>query len=417
MKIRQLPEDFTVDEILDDDILCNEVLNDIDNSIKDTKNTKNIDDTNFNLYTLKKTNIENLKALSYVSKEFNIPLKNIGYCGLKDRHAITKQYITIPSNYGVLSINEKNLELKYIKTIKKPLKIGDLKGNRFEITVRDIDKNDFLKIGENLRNLYIGAPNYYDEQRFGSVFHNKFIAKEYLKGNYENILNILLTNYKKSENKRIKDLKRYIKNNWNNWEKILKYIKDNRIKSKMFVNIIKYLAYENNQVNYKEALKYVDDRLKKLFISAYQSYLWNECVKELLKNYIPKDERIYLDYSCGTFLFYKKIDDNLLNELKNKTFPTIAPDINYNKFNEEYKAIISKVLKKEGVNLNDFNKLNELGKLSYSERYILSIPKNINYGTFKKDELNSGKYKITVEFELNKGSYATIIIKRIFNLI
>ncbi|WP_292460894.1 tRNA pseudouridine(13) synthase TruD [Methanothermococcus sp.] len=401
MKLRQIPEDFIVKEILDNDI------NNIEN---------NTDKESFNLYTLKKTNIENLKALSYVSKEFNIPLKNIGYCGLKDRHAITTQYITIPSNYGVLSIDEENLKLNYIKTIKKPLKIGDLKGNMFKITVRGIDKKVFLKIGENLRNLYIGAPNYYDDQRFGSVFHNKFIAKEYLKGNYENALKILLTNYKKSENKRIKDLKRYIKSNWNNWEKILKYIKNNKIKSKMFVNIIKYLAYEDNQVNYKEALKYVDNRLKKLFISAYQSYLWNECVKELLKNYIPKDERIYLDYSCGTFLFYKKIDDKLFNELKNKTFPTIAPDINYNKFNEEYQNIISKVLKKEGVKLNDFNKLNELSKLSYSERYILSIPKNINYGTFKKDELNKGKYKITVEFELNKGSYATIIIKRVFNV-
>jgi tRNA pseudouridine13 synthase len=393
MKLRQIPEDFIVEEILNDNLIK--------------------ENGSFNLYALKKTNIENLKALSYISKEFNVPLKDIGYCGLKDRHAITTQYITIPSNYGVLSIDEENLKLNCIKTIKKPLKIGDLKGNKFKITVRDIDKKDFLKIAENLRNLHLGVPNYYDDQRFGSVFHNKFIAKEYLKGNYEDALKILLTNYKKSENKRIKDLKRYIKSNWNDWEKILKYIKNNKIKSKMFVNIIKYLNYEKNHNNYKEALKYVDNRLKKLFISAYQSYLWNECVKELLKSYIPKDDRLYLDYSCGTFLFYKKIDNELFKELKDKKFPTIAPDIDYTKFDEEYN-IIAKVLKKERISLNDFNKLNDLGKISYSERYLLSIPKNINYDTFKKDELNKGKYRITVEFELNKGSYATMVVKRIF---
>ncbi len=393
MKLRQIPEDFIVEEILNDNLIK--------------------ENGSFNLYALKKTNIENLKALSYISKEFNVPLKDIGYCGLKDRHAITTQYITIPSNYGVLSIDEENLKLNCIKTIKKPLKIGDLKGNKFKITVRDIDKKDFLKIAENLRNLHLGVPNYYDDQRFGSVFHNKFIAKEYLKGNYEDALKILLTNYKKSENKRIKDLKRYIKSNWNNWEKILKYIKNNKIKSKMFVNIIKYLNYEKNHNNYKEALKYVDNRLKKLFISAYQSYLWNECVKELLKSYIPKDDRLYLDYTCGTFLFYKKIDNELFKELKDKKFPTIAPDIDYTKFDEEYN-IIAKVLKKERISLNDFNKLNDLGKISYSERYLLSIPKNINYDTFKKDELNKGKYRITVEFELNKGSYATMVVKRIF---
>ena len=129
MKLRQIPEDFIVEEILDNDI----------DGIK-----SNTDKGSFNLYILKKTNIENLKALSYVSKEFNIPLKDIGYCGLKDRHAITTQYITIPSNYGTLSIDEENLKLNYIKTIKKPLKIGDLKGNKFKITVRGIDKNNFF---------------------------------------------------------------------------------------------------------------------------------------------------------------------------------------------------------------------------------------------------------------------------------
>ena len=407
MKLRQIPEDFIVEEILSNDITGLNI------DTKDSNNVKN--GGNFNLYALKKTNIENLKALSYISKEFNIPLKYIGYCGLKDRHAITTQYITIPSNYGILSLDEKNLKLNYIKTIKKPLKIGNLKGNKFKITVRGIDKNNFLKIGENLRNLNLGVPNYYDDQRFGSVFRNKFIAKEYLKGNYEDVLKILLTNYKKSENKKIKDLKRYIKSNWNNWNNILTYIKNNKIKSKMFVNIIKYLSYEKNQNNYKEALKYVDNRLKKLFISSYQSYFWNECIKEVLKNYIPKENRIYLDYTCGTFLFYKTIDDELFNKLKNKTFPTIAPDIDYTKFDEEYQNIIAKVLKKEGISLNDFNKLNDLGRISYTERNIVSIPKNIKYGTFKKDELNKGKYKISVEFELNKGSYATIVIKRVFN--
>jgi len=104
-----------------------------------------------------------------------------------------------------------------------------------------------------------------------------------------------------------------------------------------------------------------------------------------------------------------------MNYLKNKTFPTIAPDIDYTKFDEEYQNIIAKVLKKEGISLNDFNKLNDLGRISYTERNIVSIPKNIKYGTFKKDELNKGKYKISVEFELNKGSYATIVIKRVFN--
>ncbi|MBW9221728.1 tRNA pseudouridine(13) synthase TruD [Methanothermococcus sp. SCGC AD-155-C09] len=367
--------------------------------------------------------MENLKALSYISKKFKIPLKDIGYCGLKDRHAITLQYITLPTKYGVISLNEENLKVGYLKTIGNPLKLGQLMGNKFKITLRNIKRENFLKIGDNLRNLHLGVPNYYDNQRFGSVFQNRiFIAKEYMMENYEDALKIILTKYKKSENKRIKDLKRYINENWGHWESILRYIKNNKIKNKMFVNIIKYLNNgdkDNNspkgdyEERFKGAFKYVDNRLKKLFVLAYQSYLWNESIKSLLKSYIPKEDRVYVDYNCGSLLIYKNIDEDILHTLKNKTFPTITHDINLNNFEEDYNKIIKSILKKEGLKIGDFNKLKDFSNPSYSERIIISIPENISYGKFLKDELNRGKYKITMEFQLKKGSYATMIIKRI----
>ncbi|MDK2790802.1 MAG: tRNA pseudouridine13 synthase [Methanothermococcus sp.] len=392
MKLKQIPEDFIVEEIVN-----------LEN-IKDMGNKE----VNYNIYSLKKKNIENLRALSYISKYFKVPLKSIGYCGLKDRHGITTQYITVPKEYGILSLNEENLKLQHVGTSVKPLKIGDLEGNRFKITVRDIKKEHFLKVGDNLRALDKGAPNYYDEQRFGSAFYGKFIVKEILKNGYEEAMKIILTKYKKSENKRIKDLKRFIDKNWGDWTACFNYLKENNIKSKMFNNMLKELK---DSGDFKKAFDYMDNRLKQLFVSAYQSYLWNECVKELLKNHVPKEDRIYLDYSCGTFLFYKDLDEDIFEELKGTKFPTIAPDIAYE---GETENIIKKALKKEKIKMNDLNKI-DFGKFQYHERNILSIPKNFNHGKFQKDELNKGKYKICLEFELDKGCYATMIVKRVFN--
>ncbi len=359
------------------------------------------------LYKLTKRNIESLKAFSYISKKFKIPLKDIGYCGLKDRHAITTQYISIPKKYGILELDEKNLKVKHIGE-SKFLLLGDLEGNKFEITVRDIKKEDIERIKENLRNLYLGAPNYFDSQRFGSVFNKKFIAKEIIKGNYEEAIKILLTKYKKSEKKKIKDLKRFINQHWGDWSKIWKYIEDNNIKAKMFVNIVRELKKSND---YKKALKYVDNRLKKIFVSAYQSYLWNECVKEFLYKYIPKEDRVYYKYECGELMFYLNIDDDIFLELKNKKFPTISPD---GKYNDDELKIINKILKKENIRMEELNKLNIIGRFIYSERNILNIPKNLKVGNFEEDELNKNKYKLKLNFQLNKGSYATIIIKRAF---
>ena len=386
MKLRMKPEDFIVEEIIDF------------NKISGKK---------CYLYKLTKRNIECLKAFSYISKKFRIPLKDIGYCGLKDRHALTTQYISIPKKYGKLHLDEPNLKLELIGE-SKFLLLGDLEGNKFTITVRGLKKDDIPKIKENLKYLHYGAPNYFDSQRFGSVFDRKFIVKEIIKGNYEEAVKIILTKYKKSEKKIIKDLKRFINKNWGDWEKVWNYIKEKNIKARLYVNMVKELKKSND---YKKALSYVDDRLKKIFVAAYQSYLWNECVKELLKSYIPKEDRIYYEYEAGTLMFYKKIDNEIFETLKDKKFPTIAPDVEYN---EQHKEIIDKILKREGLSMEDLNNIGDFGRFIYTERKILSIPKNLNIGKFEEDELNKGKYKITLSYELEKGSYATIIIKRAF---
>lgn len=388
MKLRQKPEDFIVNEILDYNL---------------------VDYGNYSLYKLQKVGIENLAAISYLSKNFKIPLNNIGYCGLKDRHAITTQYVSIPNEFGRLKLNEDNLKLEFVGNIENPLKVGSLDGNSFEIVARDIDKTEFLKIADNMQSLEFGAPNYYDDQRFGSVFNGKFIAKEILNGNYEEAVKILLTNYGKSEKKQIKDLKRFIAKNWGQWGVCMNYIEKKQIKSKMFVNMVKSLSYEND---FKKSFFYVDNRLKELFISAYQSYLWNECLKEILKEILPKDDRKYVDYCCGTFLFYTKLGNETFENLSKMEFPTIVPDKEYEGFE---KRIIDSILKKEKIKFSDLEKIS-FGKFKYSKRPVLSIPTDIEIGKFKNDELNSKKYKIDLKFKLNKGSYATMIVKKVFSV-
>ncbi len=421
MKLKQKTGDFIVNELINKNLILN-----------DNKG-------NYNLYVLKKTNIESLKVFKYLSNKFNIPLKDIGYCGLKDKYATTTQYITIPKKYGKLLLNEKNISLNYISTIGNQLKTGDLTGNNFQITIRNIDKKDFNIISNNLNKLKYGAPNYFDNQRFGSVINNNFIGKYYLLEHYEKGMKLFLTKYTSNENKIIKNLKRYIQLNWDNWPKIKQYVFKNNIKSRTYVKIINYLNNEyinhinnntnNNNINtnnnnynvikneiFKKSFNLIDNNLKKMFVYSYQSYLWNQCIKEYFKLIISKENKYFVDYNCGTMLFYKNINEELFNNLKNEKFPTIVPDKNYNNLKEQYYKIILKILKIEKLKLEQFNNLNNLNKLVYSQRNILNIPENIKYSEFIVDEANKGKYKINIQFNLNKGCYATIIIKRIFNV-
>src|SRR4030042_5106075 len=189
MKLKQLPSDFIVEE-LPSLVFSQE------------KQAKQI-------FLLEKQEIDTFGAIRLLSRKTGVPLREIGYAGLKDKHAIARQYVSFPAHCDVQEIKTRELHLRCIGYYPKKIKIGDLKGNRFQITVRDLSMNEMESIRERTPYLPLyGVPNYFDSQRFGSVFDNTFIVKYIMKKEYEHAVKLFLTRYLKSEPKQIKDEKR-----------------------------------------------------------------------------------------------------------------------------------------------------------------------------------------------------------------
>ena len=74
--------------------------------------------------------------------------------------------------------------------------------------------------------------------------------------------------------------------------------------------------------------------------------------------------------------------------------------------------IINMVLRREGLKLEDLKIEDYFFKAH--EREILVKPKNFLISELEDDDVNHGKKKVTISFELPKGSYATIVLKFIF---
>ena len=97
--------------------------------------------------------------------------KDVGYAGLKDRHAITRQWFSIYRPKGevpdLTRLDHSEFRvLSQTRHVKK-LRPGDLSGNRFRIVLRDVT-GDRDAIEANLRAVASqGAPNYFGAQRFG----------------------------------------------------------------------------------------------------------------------------------------------------------------------------------------------------------------------------------------------------------
>lgn len=387
MKLKQIPSDFIVEEIT---------------SIEVSKEKKE-----HAIFTMEKQEMDTFGALHIIAKKLRVSLYEIGYAGLKDKHGLTKQYISIPAKYNAASKEIENIKLEFVGYCNKKIKIGDLEGNRFTITVRNIQKGDTAGIHSRANTISeIGIPNYFDSQRFGSVIHNEFIAKYLIQKNYEQAVKIFLTKYLKSERKKTKDEKRKILANWKNLESI-------NVNSKIFRLVINEY---NKTKSWLEAYKKIPPNLREMFVNAYQSYLWNECVKETLKKIVGKERLYTIDYNIGSLIFYKKLIDAEINKIP-LTFQTISHSM---KFSSEFEEeIIKSLLSKENIDLKDLDIEEETSNFFKTrKRELILKPQGFTISELEIDEINDkgkkNRYKITLSFILHKGSYATLITKRLF---
>lgn len=236
-KIKQVPEDFIVKEI---------------------SNKQFKDKGKFFYFLLKKKNRNTLDVVKEISRRLNIKERQIGFAGNKDKQAITEQVLSVLYQYKnkVLQMDVKECNITPLGFGNEPISLGDLKGNYFEIVVRNVDKKFKSKTITHIH-------NYFDTQRFGT--NNKDIGKFLIK-------------------KRFKEAAQLIKD-----KKVDDYLQ----------------KYPNDAVG---ALKQISIRMLRFYIHAYQSWLWNETLTMFLGQADSNSEIPLVGF--GT-----ELDDGKLDEI------------------------------------------------------------------------------------------------------
>ena len=172
MKIKQVPEDFIVDEVIQLK-LVNER-------------------TNYVIFKLSKTNWDSFKVINNLSKALNIKNKLIGYAGNKDKLAITSQYVSfykIPKE-RIERVKMHDVKLEFVGYAVDRINLGDLEGNNFIIAVRDLSKKVILPKDLQLE-------NYFGNQRFGNKANTHLVGKAIIKKDFKlacELLNIPMSN-------------------------------------------------------------------------------------------------------------------------------------------------------------------------------------------------------------------------------
>ncbi len=113
----------------------------------------------FIYFWLTKRNYTTHRACEQLAKQFRIPLKWIGFAGNKDKDAVTTQLISLKhvAREKAEKLSLTDLDLRFYGKGSKPISLGDLQGNTFQITIRNIEKKPLARKH---------FPNYFDMQRF-----------------------------------------------------------------------------------------------------------------------------------------------------------------------------------------------------------------------------------------------------------
>ena len=105
-----------------------------------------------------------------VARRLDVPVGEVGTAGLKDRHAVTRQMVSVPvrAEARLAQLDGDGVKVLSVSRHGNKLRPGHLHGNRFRILIRDVDPGADERIPPILDRLRRqGMPNFYGPQRFG----------------------------------------------------------------------------------------------------------------------------------------------------------------------------------------------------------------------------------------------------------
>jgi tRNA pseudouridine13 synthase len=142
---------------------------------------------------IEKRGLTTMDAVRRLARLLDVDPRDVGYAGLKDRNAVTRQWVSIPrvDPERARQVSESDLAVLEVSRHGNKLRTGHLRGNRFELVVgvpvedASADAAERALVALSARVLALaatGVPNRYGEQRFGAAGDNAAAGLAILRG-------------------------------------------------------------------------------------------------------------------------------------------------------------------------------------------------------------------------------------------
>lgn len=387
MKLKRLPDDFRVEELTD----------------------FAADGGPFALYVLEKRSLGTLEAVAAIVRKWNLARERVAYGGLKDKHAVSRQYITI-HNGPPHNLRQTNFEILYQGQASREFRADHITGNRFELVLRDLTPPQLAHAQRGLEAAARdGLPNYFDSQRFGSLGESgEFLALPWCRGDYERAVWLALADPNPRDRPDQREEKRLLREHWGDWSACRGALANSPLGS-----VVNFLAH--NPRNFRSAITYIRQDLRSLYLAAFQSYLWNQMLAEFLREQLGQDQSGNSEKEEDSIAFYSVLTDDQRAVLASAVLP--LPSARLHLADGPTKELIERVLGRHGLEQREMRiKYPRDSFFSKGDRAVIFFPRNLRHEP-AEDDLYPGQQKLCLAFDLPRGSYATILVKRITSVV
>jgi len=337
--------------------------------------------------------------------------QRLSFGGLKDRHAQTLQHFTIEAGPPE-SLDQRGLRVTYLGQVPEPFASRHIRANRFLIVIRDLTSaraERALTALDEVRG--DGLANYFDDQRFGSVEADRdFIARRMVRGEWEQALKLALAAPYEFDRAPEKKVKATLRANWGDWKACRSKLPKCHAQT-----LVNFLAA--NPSDFRGAIAGMRADMTGLYLSAYQSHLWNQFLDRWLSKNLPEEHRVAVRLKLDAVPMPRRLAVERRAELSRLMLPLPSARLHYEdaipNAPVDWQEVLSDVLKAEQIELDQL-KLHGLRRPFFSrgERAIIVHPANLR-GELSPDERHAGQTKLTLEFDMPRGSYATLLVKRV----
>lgn len=360
------------------------------------------------VYQLEKSGIGTPEAIQTIQRTWNLSQKDVSYGGLKDRHAITTQTISI---YGGphSDLDEEKFSLRYLGQASTAFQSKDIVANEFEIRLRGLSQEVAERMLACAKDPSFAVPNYFDQQRFGSVgASGEFVAHPWCLGNYEKALYLAIAEFNANDPPPEREQKEIVRDHWGDWQAC----KD-RLERSNRRSVITYLV--DHPTGYKKAAALISRDMRSLYVSAFQSRLWNEVVSRWIKNLLANANTdnartVELASPGGTLAFPIGWPSEVRQRVEN--VQVALPSGRKSNWEPHVRKLLDEVLSEFDMSLHQL-RFSHPRDVFFARglRSVLVSHSDLEALVEADDLGEPGQKALRLQFRISAGQYATMLLK------